>query len=100
MHIQKACKQSLLLRYEDMINDFEPFAFKLSSFLKLKRGITDKLYEQSRPLEKEDQQAHRRSGMTGGYLTKLSSQTIKFINDHSADTLSYYLYNNNSYDSQ
>lgn len=90
--IQKVCQQYLLLKYEDMVWDFPSFSSKLSSFIKLKNGIIEKLYEQSRPLEKEDMNSHKRSGLPGGYQNKLNRKTIAFVNDLFKQTLDHFNY--------
>jgi hypothetical protein len=80
VHIQNLCRCSLLLRYEDMVEDFQPFANKLTAFLDLNGESIGQLYKQSRPLFQESSTEHKRSGLPGGYRTKLSDQTIDFIN--------------------
>jgi len=74
------CKQATLLKYEDMIHDFEVFYSQLDSVLCLPQTLKQEIYEQSRPQIKETPVNHKRSGKTEGYKEKLQHRTIECLN--------------------
>ncbi len=75
------CQQCTLLKYEDMIHDFESFYTQLDSSLDLPDATKDDIYQRSRPRGVEDISDHKRSGKTGGYLEKLQPHTIECLNN-------------------
>jgi hypothetical protein len=58
----RACKRGIVLKYEDMIDDWEQFVAGLTRYLEFDDAVLRQIYERSRPLEAEDLQSHRRSG--------------------------------------
>lgn len=71
-----ASQHSVVLRYEDMIDNWENFAAGLTRYLEFDNEVIQQIYERSRPVAKEDNAAHRRSGKAGGYKSKLAASTI------------------------
>ena len=65
--IQKLSRKSTILRYEDMINDFSKFSDELNLTLHFSQDIYSKLYQLTRPLDKIDENSHKRSGKPGDY---------------------------------
>lgn len=82
----------LLLRYEDMINDYDVFFESLSEFLPLESSVKEKMYAVTRPQEKEDITKHKRSGKIGGFKEKLKKETVLELNEYFDDILSKYGY--------
>jgi hypothetical protein len=70
------CERSILLTYEDMINDWKRFSSGLIQYLDLDRRTLREVYRRSRPRAREDPSAHRRSGKTDAYKEKLLPSTI------------------------
>ncbi|MFY0643438.1 MAG: sulfotransferase domain-containing protein [Bacteroidia bacterium] len=81
------CPNAVLLRYEDLIDNFEHFANRLQTHLKLSQKTLTELYHKSRPRDEEDLSAHKRSGMVGDYKNKLKPETIHVLNQHFQDHL-------------
>lgn len=82
----------LFLRYEEMIEDFDPMFEQLSDFVGLNKSLYETMHAQSRPKQTEDVKSHKRSGKTGAYLEKLKPETIKEINTVLAPTLQKFGY--------
>ncbi|MGA1408307.1 MAG: hypothetical protein ACO37W_01040 [Prochlorotrichaceae cyanobacterium] len=91
--LSRTCERSSVLRYEDMINDFDRFSEQLSKYVSLDAATIQELYQRSRPQKTEDTKSHRRSGQVGGFREKLEESTIKAVNKKLADTLSLFEYN-------
>lgn len=82
-----ASQHSVVLRYEDMIDDWENFVAGLTRYLEFDEEVLQQIYERSRPVAKEDNAAHRRSGKAGGYKDKLAASTIAQLNTKFAPML-------------
>jgi hypothetical protein len=85
--LKSACERSLLLKYEDMIGNFDYFITQLSQYVVIDRNVVRDIYDRSRPQQKEDISAHRRSGHVGGFRSKLEGKTIESLNRALEDTL-------------
>ncbi|MEM6910945.1 MAG: sulfotransferase domain-containing protein [Verrucomicrobiota bacterium] len=79
--------EALLLRYEDMIEDWETFAERLSEFVPVKTGALEELRERSRPKTVEEVGGHQRSGKTQQFREHLSRVTLTQLNQTFAETL-------------
>lgn len=90
--LSNTCKRSVVLRYEDMINDFDGFAEQLSRYVSIDAAALRVVCERSRPRKKEDTTSHRRSGQVEGFREKLEETTIKAVNKKLADTLALFGY--------
>lgn len=77
----------ILLKYEDMINNFDSFYPALNNFIELNPGIKEKIFEQTRPRQVEHKAEHKRKGATGDYKLKLKKETISKINKILESTL-------------
>jgi len=73
-------KRALLLKYEDMVNDFESFMNLIQNVLPVNKNTVNKMYNLSRPNKKESIGKHKRSGMVGEYKSKLEAETIEELN--------------------
>lgn len=82
----------LFLRYEEMIEDFDPMFEQLSDFVGLNKSLHEKMLNDSRPQKTEDVNSHKRSGKTGAYLEKLKPETIKELNKILAPVLKKFNY--------
>lgn len=91
-HIAMACERSVILKYEDMINDFELFISQLCRYVTLDKKVIKEIYQRTRPKQEEDQLSHRRSGKTGDFRTKLKKETIESLNKRLEKTLSSFGY--------
>ena len=86
------CPQSVMLKYEDMILNFDFFIEQLRKYLDIEDAIVDGIYQKSRPRKVEDMKSHRRSGQVQGFRTKLKDTTIEAINIKLADTMPLFGY--------
>lgn len=91
--VKDHCPKSVILRYEDMINDFETFKSQLCTYLSIDDEVMDKIYKKSRPKEKESIDKHKRSGKVHGYKDKLKQETIEIIDTKTNLILSRLGYN-------
>ncbi|MGJ8661300.1 MAG: sulfotransferase domain-containing protein [Bacteroidota bacterium] len=85
-------KHSVVLKYEDLINDFDKFSAQLTKHLSFKPSTIEEIFQRSRPKGVEDIESHRRSGATGGFRNKLKEETVIELNKLLRDTLSLYGY--------
>jgi len=75
-----ACSRGIILKYEDMIDNWEKFAAGLTKYLDISRKVLRQIYQRSRPRQNEEQASHRRCGKPGGYVDKLPRSTIEVLN--------------------
>jgi hypothetical protein len=78
--LREACHRSVILKYEDMIDHWELFVEDLTRYVDIKENILKKIYSNSRPLEKESRESHRRSGRVGQFRSQLQKTTITYLN--------------------
>lgn len=90
--LSRVCRTGTVLKYEDMIDDFDSFLERLTAVLTLKRGVAEEMYQRSRPKQREDTSSHRRSGRPGGFRCKLTDETIHYLNDALEDVLEEFRY--------
>jgi len=90
--LDSVCERSIVLKYEDMIGNFEHFIAELSKYIVLSQGVVQTVFERSRPKEKEDISSHRRSGQPGGFRGKLKQETIDSLNAELEDVLVRFQY--------
>lgn len=90
--VLSSAQESMLIKYEDMIFNFDQFSSNLRKYIPIQSGVIDQLYMQTRPRESEDLLSHKRSGRPGGYAEKLASDTISRINDKLSDCLTMFGY--------
>jgi hypothetical protein len=90
--LARACPRSVILRYEDMIDDFDRFALQLQHHVPLDPFVISQIYKRSRPRDQEKQASHRRSGRTGGFRRKLQPATIEALNERLAGILQVFNY--------
>lgn len=86
------CQDGILLRYEELIHDFDAMAEKMLRFISLSEADLKEMKIRSRPQEKENLGAHQRSGLTEDYARKLKPETISQLNSILADTLEQFGY--------
>ena len=86
------CERSTLLRYEDMIQNFDAFAEKMCQFVSIEDTVLEGMYQRSRPKDSEDKSSHRRSGQVGGFRDKLQEATIQAANKKMAGILTLFGY--------
>lgn len=85
-------KNSIVLRYEDLINDFDGFYAQLSSVLPLRAGVEQDMYIETRPNLLENPLAHKRSGKTYNFGEKLKDETCQVLAKNHFDTLQQFNY--------
>ena len=90
--LQQSCSRSTVLRYEDMILDWDKFARDLSKCIKVRRTVLSRIYKKTRPRNREEIGAHRRSGKTESFRNSLSPRTVKSLNDTFRVILDRYQY--------
>lgn len=90
--LSETCKRGTILRYEDMIHNFDEFADKLCQYVSIEDAVLEGLYQRSRPKQSEDRSSHRRSGQVGGFRDKLQEATIEAANKKMAGILTLFGY--------
>ena len=90
--LSNACERSKILRYEDMIDDFDTFAEQLRRYVSVSDAVIQGCYERTRPKMTEDMTAHRRSGQVQGFRNKLEEDTIRTLNRKLENILSAFGY--------
>jgi len=90
--LHQSCSRSIVLRYEDMILDWDGFATDLSKYIKIQRTVLNRIYKKSRPRNREEIGAHRRSGKPEGFRSSLTPRTVKCLNDTFKVVLDRYRY--------
>lgn len=74
-------KDRIILHYEEMIRDFACFHSRLDSFVRIREGMRDTLYRQTRPEETENSSRHKRLGEPGEFRKKLCPESIRELNE-------------------
>jgi hypothetical protein len=90
--LQRASKRNVIIRYEDMINNWEQFVAGLTTLLKIEQPVLDHMYTITRPMQTENKELHRRSGKTGQYEHKFSAATVASLNETFREVLERYQY--------
>lgn len=91
-NLSEACSAATVLRYEDMILDWDSFAADLSRAAPIPQATLDDIHLRSRPRDVENVDSHRRSGMPGGFRDKLAPETVARLNAILDGPLSYFGY--------
>jgi len=78
--LYRQAKDRLLLRYEDMIDDFSGFYSRLNDFVEIDDGFREEARSLTRPELAEDVLRHKRHGRPGGFQAKLGSESIDELN--------------------
>jgi hypothetical protein len=73
--LSQSCRHSVILKYEDLIHDFEGFMAGFEQYIKIPQERREELYLASRPRLEEDPAAHKRSGKIAQYKEKLTPAT-------------------------
>lgn len=86
----------LFLKYEDMIEDFGPWLYSLTSFLELKNiNVAEKIIKETTfKVDKENKHSFIRNVKAGDHINKLKPETIETLNNlfkHELETLKYSL---------
>lgn len=90
--LHTACRRGVLLRYEDMVNDFDRFAQGLCRYLDITTRVLRNLERRTRPRVEVDASQHRRSGRPEQFRDTLSAATLSSLNEQLADTLKVFGY--------
>jgi hypothetical protein len=85
-------EDSIVIKYESMISDFELFSKQLRTKLDIDDSIISEIYDSTRPTDRENQTKHRRSGKIGGHSDKLSQQQLSGLNDTLKKSLEFFSY--------
>ena len=86
---------TLFLKYEDMVQDFDGWLQKLLEFLALdisQNTINEILQKANFKVDREDVKAHKRQVTPGDHKRKLKEETIKFLNLKFNDILATFDY--------
>ena len=89
---QKHCQDRIVLRYEDLVEDFDAFIEQLCSFIPLRQATIDLVYRESRPKQVEEINSHKRSGLPSGFRKKLLPETIESLNNQFEPILKRFAY--------
>jgi len=90
--LHSACERSVLLKYEDLIHNFDHFIAEFSKQVSLAPAVVQEIYQRSRPVKKEDNSSHRRSGQVGGFRGKLKEETVQALSRELAPILERFQY--------
>jgi len=90
--LKQSCKGCVVLKYEDMILNWDIFKKGLLKYLSIKDQVLEEIYSRTRPRKNEDINLHKRSGAVNQYKNKLKKQTIKKLNIIFKDILETYGY--------
>ncbi len=90
--LSQACNRGIVLKYEDMIDNWEKFSSGLTKYLNIGRKTLRYTYERTRPLENENETGFRRSGKPGAYRDKLLTSTVDALNNIFASVLTRFHY--------
>lgn len=90
--LRKACTRSVVLKYEDMIEDWDTFVNDFTKYMSVNQMVLTQIYEKTRPREREDISSRRRSGQVAGFRSKLKEDTIASINCTFNDILQRFEY--------
>lgn len=82
-----ACSRNVVLKYEDMISNWDHFASGLTKYIDINQSVLAQIYEKSRLQEKENKESHRRSGQAEQFRRELKEDTIITINELFSDVL-------------
>jgi hypothetical protein len=74
------CERSVILKYEDLINNYEYLIDHLVKYIVMEKDIVQEIYKRSRPKQQEDLGSHRRSGQVGCFRDKLSEKNLLSLN--------------------
>lgn len=74
------CNMNVILKYEDMVDDFDSFISDFNKIVYLNDDIVKTLYTETRPKEKVDIHSHKRSGESRRFVKELKPETIKELN--------------------
>lgn len=86
------CPNHVVLKYEDMVLDFDSFYQQLNEAMPLDVGIKEKMFLVSRPKITEDLDSHKRSGQVRGFLDKLRPETTRELDQILQKTLNEFNY--------
>lgn len=81
-----------LLRYEDMVDAWSIFERGLLEQLDFAPEVLAEVRARTRPREREDLAAHRRSGSVGSHRSKLAATTVDALDDTLRDALDAFGY--------
>jgi hypothetical protein len=90
--LNQSSSRSVILKYEDMIVNWDVFSEALTKYIDLKSKVLAQIYKRTRPVEKEDLTSHRRDGRPGSFRHKLQKDTIEYLNEVFMDVLKEHQY--------
>lgn len=79
--LRNACERNVVLKYEDMLTDWDYFVANLTKYTQIKHAVIEQMYVNSRPRKKEEITSHRRSGIPGDFRNKVDKNSITFLNN-------------------
>ena len=88
----EACRERVLLTYEQMVCDYVSFIQDLCVFVRIPFSTQFKVYLLTRPRRKERPNLHKRMGAIGEHRSKLAPKTIDTLNSILAEALELYGY--------
>jgi hypothetical protein len=91
-NLSHACNRSIVLKYEDMINNWDLFSAGLTRYIDIRKDVLARIYEQSRPKKNTDTTSHRRDGKPGGFRGQLQKETIDSLNETFKNVLETHQY--------
>jgi hypothetical protein len=74
--IAKDCKKSIIVKYEDMIENYNFFISQIKTIGNLSDDVVQIIYTKSRPKIDVDNSSHRRSGEIRRFMKDLQPETV------------------------
>ncbi|NNC84517.1 MAG: hypothetical protein HKN75_00445 [Bacteroidia bacterium] len=90
IELSSHCKQSTILKYEDMIENFDSFIDELQKVVSIDERVVQDLHAKSRPKKEVDNKSHRRSGNTRSFEKDLKPETTKVLNQKLEKILTHF----------
>lgn len=90
--LHRACPRSVILKYEDMIEDWNHFASQLTRFVAMRPRHLRRLHELSRPRPGIRAESHRRDGRAGQHVRSLLPETVARLDRELAPELAQFGY--------
>jgi hypothetical protein len=90
--LSKLESDNIILKYEDLIDDFNAFWDNISNFVEINQHIRDNFFNATRPRQELANDSHKRSGKTKQYISELSVNTIDMINEHLKEEIKFFKY--------
>jgi uncharacterized protein YueI len=83
---------SILIKYEEMVNEYHVFIKKLLTKISLSNDIIDEIYKKSRPQQYVDESKHKRSGAVQKFHEKIDILISQRVDEYFSELPSEFRY--------